>query len=74
MRAALLQNRPKTDFGSDPQHLDRFSLSGREVVDTAFGAIHSCGRAEEVYPPYARTDGTGGRLRVRGESANSAGR
>ena len=22
-----------------------------EVVDTAFGALHSCERAEEVYPP-----------------------
>src|SRR5271166_6644771 len=41
---------------------------GREVVDTAFGALHSCGRTEEVYPPYARTDGTCGRRRVRGES------
>jgi cytoskeletal protein CcmA (bactofilin family) len=30
-----------------------FSLSGREVVDTGFGALHSCGRAEEGYPRYA---------------------
>ena len=44
-----------------------------EVVDTAFGPRHSCGRAEEVYPPKARTNATWGRRWTRGGFANSAG-
>jgi hypothetical protein len=55
---------PQDRFRFDPQHLTA-SVPGREVVDTAFAGLHSCGRAEEVYPP----DGTCGRRRIRGESA-----
>src|SRR5271166_1062603 len=43
--------RPKDRFQSDPQHLTASVSPGREVVDTAFGALNSCGRTEEVYPP-----------------------
>ena len=43
--------RRKDRFQSDPQHLTASVSPGREVVDTAFGALNSCGRTEEVYPP-----------------------
>jgi hypothetical protein len=36
---------------SDPRYLTASVSPGREVVDTAFGALHCWGRAEEVYPP-----------------------
>ena len=42
----------KDRFQSDPQHLTASVSPGREVVDTAFGALNSCGRTEEVYPPH----------------------
>ena len=36
-------------FNFPPEPLDR-EKCGLEVVDTPFGALHSCGRAEKVYP------------------------
>jgi cytoskeletal protein CcmA (bactofilin family) len=60
--------RRKDRFQSDPQNLTNSVSPGREVVDTAFGALNSCGRTEEVYPSYARTDGTCGRRQVLGDS------
>jgi hypothetical protein len=46
-----LQSGAKTDFSPIRRHLTASVSPGREVVDTAFGPLNSCGRTEEVYPP-----------------------
>jgi len=51
MEVTPLQKGAKTDFSSIRRHRTSSVSPGREVVDTAFGALNSCGRTEEVYPP-----------------------
>ena len=74
MRAALLQNRPKTDFGPIRSTLIASVSPDEKSLTLLLVPFIVAGVLKKFIPPYARTDGTGGRRRVRGESANSAGR
>ena len=52
----------------------RVVFCGLEVVDTRFGDLHSCGRAEKVYPPQTRRDRPCGRSWAGREAVYSTGR